>query len=333
MPSETLPIIVMRFILFVFLLAITCFFKAYAQDSLPRLQNKPAVNQVDPTTVNPFLPDSAVKANPQTLMRDSIAGSYLIPDSSKIKNQALDSVLKTATSGQFFLHPQPLKRSALGKTGKIRIPRNRWVLSVVAALLVYTALLNLFFGRDLQSIFESFYHKRTLSQTDKETGLVNMGAFMGLGLLFCLTLGLFLYQVTSYYSISYPLSGFGLFISLTAIIGVLIVLKFVLLKFIGFVFNIGPVISGYVAVLNLTYFSLAFVFLAVSLCFSLLARQFIPQLLTVCLIATALILAWQYLRNSLNIISGLRFHKFYLFVYLCALEICPVLVLIKALNR
>ncbi|MES2429170.1 MAG: DUF4271 domain-containing protein, partial [Bacteroidota bacterium] len=27
-----------------------------------------------------------------------------------------------------------------------------------------------------------------------------------------------------------------------------------------------------------------------------------------------------------------RFHKFYLFIYLCALEICPILILIKALN-
>jgi hypothetical protein len=323
----------MRFIFFVFSLAITCFFKAYAQDSLPRPQNKPAVNRVEPATVNPFSPDSVVKASSQTLMHDSIAGSYLIPDSSKIKNRAFDSVLKTAAGDQFFRYPGPLKRSALGKTGKIRVPRDRWVLAVVAALFAYTALLNFFFGRDLKSIFESFYHKRPLSQTDKETGLVNLGAFGGLGLLFCLTLGLFLYQVTSYYNIGYSLSGFDLFISFASIIGVLIVLKFILLKFIGFIFNIGTVIGGYVAVLNLTYFSLAFVFLAVNLCFSLLARQFIPQLLTVCLIATALILAWQYLRNSLNIISGLRFHKFYLFIYLCALEICPVLVLIKALNR
>jgi hypothetical protein len=322
----------MRIIFFGFLLAFSCFFKAHAQgDSLAR-QNKPALNPVDPKTVNPFLPDSVIKANRQKFIADSISTNYLMPDSSRMKNPAIDSLMKAGTTASFFPEQASIKRPDPGKGGKIRPLRNAWIIAVLIGLLVYAGLLNIFFSGELKSIMLSFYNKRSLSQTDKEAGLISTWAFAGLVLLFCLTLGLFLYQLIGYYKKTYPISGFDLFISLAGIVGVLIVLKFILLKFIGFIFDMGGVVRGYIGVLNLTYFSLAFVFLAVAICFSLLARQFIPQLLNVTLTLTIVILLWQYLRNGLGIISDFRFHKFYLFIYLCALEICPVLILIKALN-
>jgi hypothetical protein len=74
------------------------------------------------------------------------------------------------------------------------------------------------------------------------------------------------------------------------------------------------------------------VFLCVTICFSLLAARFIPVLFIFAIGLSGIIFVWQYIRNSLNIISDFRFHKFYLFIYLCALEICPVLILIKAID-
>ena len=322
----------MRFIVFVFLLAFTCCVKARAQGDSLSPQNKPALNPVDPKTVNPFLPDAVVKANRQKFMDDSISKGYLIPDSSKMKSAGLDSILKGGEYAAVFIPMGPTKRSLPGKGGTIRTSRDSWVVAVLIGLLIYTCLLNLFFGGDLKSMLQSFYNKRSLSQTDKEAGFVNSWAFAGLFLLFCLTFGLILYQLTGYYKKTYPVSGFELFVTLSGIVGVLVALKIILLKFIGFIFDIAGVVSGYLAVLNLTYFGLSFVLLAAAICFSLLANQFIPQLLTISLGLTVIILVWQYLRSSLNIISDFRFHKFYLFIYLCALEICPILILIKSLN-
>jgi len=108
--------------------------------------------------------------------------------------------------------------------------------------------------------------------------------------------------------------------------------KFLVLKFLGFVFDINKLVSEYISALSLTYFNITFVFLPVALCFSLIADKFIPFLLAVTLLFVVIIFIWQYLRSSVSIISNFRFHKFYLFIYLCALEICPILILIKALN-
>jgi hypothetical protein len=283
----------MRFILFGFLLAFFCFSKAAAQGDSLSHQNKSVLNPVDPKTVNPFLPDSVVRANHQKFLADSAALSYLIPDSARMKSGGLDSILKLTANASFLSQQGQIKIAASGKTGRLRLQRERWVIILVIGLFFYAGLLNLFFSGDLKNVVQSFYNKRSLSQTDKEAGLINSWAFAGLLVLFCLALGLILYLLTGYYKKAYVVSGFDLFVAFAGVIGALVALKFIFLKLIGFIFDISGIVSEYVAVLNLTYFSLAFVYLAAALCFSLLADQFIPQLLAVLVGLTAIVLLWQ----------------------------------------
>ncbi len=279
------------------------------------------------------VPDSAAlaKTNRQQFVADSIAMFYLVPDSSR-ENQFLSSIWKNNLLELSSQPSTPLLQKSIVKSGVARASRDPWIIAVIIALLIYTALLNLFLSKDIRNVIHSFYTKNALSQVDKEGGLVNSWAFVGLFLLFCLTASLVLYQLTVYENIDYGIGGFQLFISLSLIISLLFALKFIVLKFIGFVFDVNRLVSEYIAILNLTYFNIAFVLLFVALCFSLLANRFIPWLLVFTMGSIAVIFAVQYLRNSINVISNFRFHKFYLFIYLCALEICPILILIKALN-
>jgi hypothetical protein len=323
----------MRFKFLCFLLSLSCCFTAYAQHDSLTAKDKGVLSPVDPNTVNPFMSGSAINANRQKLLADSIAMSYLIPDSSR-GNQLINSIMKSSSANFFSLQPTHLIKTAKRRQGMLRSSRAPWMIIIVTGLLIYTGLLTFFSGDDVKKSFQSFYHRHSLTQTDKEGGLINSRAFIALFILFCLTLGIVLFQIIQYYnySVVYTVNGPQLFIYLSAAICLLAAVKFILLKFIGFVFDIGSVISEYIAVLNLTCFNMAFVLLSVAVCFTLLSSQFIPGLLIFTAGMTAAIFLWQYLRNSLNIISDFRFHKFYLFVYLCALEICPVLILIKALN-
>jgi hypothetical protein len=224
----------------------------------------------------------------------------------------------------------PLKVDSQLNTGVMRVYRSPWLIAIIICLLIYTALLNIFLGKDIKMVIRSFYSKQT--QVDKEGGMINSWAFIGLFVLFSLTFGLVLYQLTIYYKVTLPVNGFRRFISISVFISLLFALKFFILKFIGFVFDVNKVVSEYIAILNLTYFNIAFVLLSVAICLSLISSRYIPGLLIFTMALIAIIFAWQYLRNSVNIISNIRFHKFYLFIYLCALEICPILILIKALN-
>ena len=324
----------MRFItiviLFIFLLA----GKTYAQqDSSGRKSSDDAglINNQDSHLQ--FL-DSEAQAIQlrQNFVSDSLATIYVRPASPLRHNQLVDSLFKKYLyKGHNFLDLAPPSKSIL-QEGHIRQTRDQWVIVMIIGLLLYTGILNRAMSKDFASVWQSFYNKRMLSQASREDGLINSWTFIGLFLLFGLTFGLFLYQLAQYNHVYYSVSGVRLFVSLSLIILILFAIKFLVVKFLGFVFNINKLVSEYLSVLYLTYFNIAFVFLPVTVCFCLLTNQLIPYILGIALVLIVIIFIWQYLRSSVNIISNIVFHKFYLFVYLCALEICPILILIKALN-
>jgi hypothetical protein len=318
----------MRFIVLCLLFVSICAVANAQPDSLGAIGSKAATPHYSKPLTDSI--DRAIITRGK-LVEDSIAMRYLMPDSLR-ENQFVIKVLKNNFADiNSFLNVKVKSKSVL-RNGRTRTSRDPWIIATIIGLLIYTALLNIFLGSDVRSVVQSFYDKHALSQLDKEGGLINSWAFIGLFLLFSLAFGLVLYQLTAYYNVYYSINGFRLFISLSVIIGLLFAIKFLVLKFIGFVFDINKPVSQYIAILNLTYFNIAFVLLSVGVCFGLLANQFIPFLLTFTLALIAVIFAWQFIRNSVNMISNFRFHKFYLFIYLCALEICPILILIKALK-
>ena len=330
----------MRITFFCFLLNLLCCFAIYAQRDTVTSKANDSLNLSKTQTVIAPPPDSAAlaKVRRENFIADSIAMIYLMPDS-LYKEQFINSIKKNNIFDTGSLSsPALLKQKSRLRNGKARNSRDPWVIAVIIGLLIYTAFLNLFLSKDIKNVIQSFYNKNALTKVEKEGGLVNSWAFIGLFLLFSLTLGLVLYQLTIYYNVNYSIyvnygiNGFQLFIWLSLVISLLFAFKFIVLKFIGFVFDAGRLVSEYIAILNLTYFNIAFVLLSVAICFSLLDNDAIPWLLRFTCGSIVVIFAWQYLRSSVNIISNFRFHKFYLFIYLCALEICPILILIKALD-
>jgi hypothetical protein len=319
----------MRFIALCFLAIVFSCAAGYAQQDTT-LYNRYNTAQPAPMTVL----DSVVAAEQahEKFLADSISMQYVKAPDAAIRKQYVDRVLKENIYTGFMFLDIPFKTKSTVRDGRHRPTRDQWVIVIIISLLIYAALLNITLNKDVKTVFQSFYSKRVLSQAGKEEGYINFWSFVGLFLLFGLTFGLLLYQLATYNNTYYSIAGFRLFISLSIVILALFAVKFLVLKFLGFIFDINKVVGEYISILYLTYFNVAFVFLPVAVCFSLLDAKFIPYLLGVAVLLIVVIFTWLYLRSSVNIISNIRFHKFYLIVYLCALEICPILILIKALN-
>jgi hypothetical protein len=319
----------MRFIALCFLAIVFCCKAGYAQQDTAIYNGYDAVQPAPMSILDSVA--SAMRAR-EKFVADSIAMQYVKAPDAAIRKQYVDRVLKENIYTGFQFLDMPSKSKSTVRDGRHRPTRDQWIIVTIISLLIYAALLNITLNKDVKTVFQSFYSKRVLSQAGKEEGYINFWSFVGLFLLFGLTFGLFLYQLATYNNTYYSIAGFRLFISLSIIIVALFAVKFLILKFIGFIFDINKVVGEYISILYLTYFNVAFVFLPVAICFSLLDAKFIPYLLGVAILLIVVIFTWLYLRSSVNIISNVRFHKFYLIVYLCALEICPVLILIKALN-
>ncbi len=318
----------MRYILLYLFLVLSC--SAFAQQDTSGYNN--GIIQTSPAPLTVL--DSVVMATRahEQFLRDSVAMLHIKYPDAAMHQQYLDSMEAKLLYHGFEFLDIPGKPKTTVRNGHIRPVRDQWVIVLIICLLIYTAFLNFTLNKDVKTVVQSFYSKRVLLQAGKEEGYINFWAFVGLFLLFGATFGLFLYQLASYNNTYYSIAGFRLFITISVIILILFAVKFLILKFLGFIFDINKIVGEYISILYLTYFNIAFVFLPLAVCFCLLDAHFIPYLLALGIVLIIMIFTWLYLRSSVNIISNIRFHKFYLIVYLCALEICPILILIKALN-
>ncbi len=310
----------MRFIL-IFLLVFLSIKTASAQNAV-----------ADSLTALYAIPDSAELARAK-FKTDSMAHVFITPPNAERKNLFMDSVIKANLyTGYAFLdmHYQAAKTKV--QSGKNRNFRSIWMLAVILLLLLYLAVINRFMGKSISDIVESFYSQRVLSQFSKEENLLNSWAFILLFLLFGATVGLLFYQITSYYNHSYTDDGWQLYLGFTFAAIIFFILKIIVLRILGLIFNIGNLVKEYISILYLTYFNITFISLPLVVCFGLIADSFKPLLLLICGVLLLVVLFWQYIRSSINVLSVYRFSKVYLFIYLCALEFCPVLILIKVLK-
>ncbi|MCY1540862.1 hypothetical protein D9M68_765280 [compost metagenome] len=126
--------------------------------------------------------------------------------------------------------------------------------------------------------------------------------------------------------------GFQFFISVSALIILLYAFKIVTLRLLGFFFNIQKPINMYISVLYLSYFNAALLFMPLVIGFALSPIKYGEIYIILAILLSAIIFVIQLVRAGVNILSQYRFSKVYLFLYFCTLEICPILVLIRAIG-
>ncbi|WP_432712211.1 DUF4271 domain-containing protein [Pedobacter sp.] len=300
----------------------------------------PAISPDTPAKkLNPYrvVKDSAFYAR-QKFVTDSIIHHTWILDDSLLSNTLImDSIMKANLSGKstaapwYTLHGKG-KKESLYQKGK-PLPKGQvWVLAFIAFLLLIFAILKRYFSRQLYTIVQAFFSNRVLNNLYKEDNLFTSWPFLLLFVQFGFVIGMFFYMVTQYYQISYGAGGFRFFLTISVLILGLYTGKIILLKLLGHIFNIQKVVHEYIIILYLSYFNLSLLFIPLVVAFALSSIRYGLNYIIISLLITGLIFTFQFFRAGINILSHYRFLKVYLFLYFCALEICPILILIKAVG-
>ncbi len=279
------------------------------------------------------------------------------------EKRALDSVKRLQDSLQFLWvkHPDPQRtnlfldslrdvllikkadavRWALtagsGMNGKhagevLKVTRDRWVLLVIGGLLLFFAILRRAFANEVYAIAQAFFSNRTLGQINKEDNLFTSWAFVFLYVLFGFTIGMFMFLAGSYYTPDGHSHQINEYLTYTFLVLLLFTLKIVITRVIGFIFGVQRLVREYVSILYLSYFNAALLFLPLVLVLCLVPQSQMYICLVLAMVLFVLMLVFQLFRAASSILNTYRFSKFYLFIYLCTLEIGPVLVLIKVLG-
>ena len=250
-------------------------------------------------------------------------------------NQFLDSLKEayTVKDGSFNTWNEKFaKFSTNAVQTKEKSHRSRWSLWAFLIILFLFSLIKLFYSPQLKGIILGFYNNNTFIQLNKEEGLFNRWPFILLFLLFSFVIGLFIFLgAQSYLSIFYT-PNIQSFFLLSGVVFVLILLKVLVTKALGYIFEVKFLSREYISTLYLCYFNGAIYMLPILLAFLFLPSRHIDFLFVYsCLFLTILFL-YQFLRVSFFTLKTYKFSKFYLFLYFCALEIGPLLILIKLLD-
>ncbi len=207
-----------------------------------------------------------------------------------------------------------------------------WIIASIAFLLILFAFLKNVFDKQLSVIMQSFFSNRVLSNINKEDNLFTSWPFLLLFVHFGFTIGLFSYLAAKHEKLSFAKDGFQVFVSISVGIIVLYVLKIVVLRLLGFFFNVQKPINEYISILYLTYFNASLLFMPLVIAFALSPPQYGKFYMATSIVLLLIIFAFQLIRAGINILSQNRFSKVYLLLYFCTLEICPILILIKAIG-
>lgn len=208
-----------------------------------------------------------------------------------------------------------------------------WVLGIIGFLLVLFAILKNAFGKQLSSVVQSFYSNRALTNLNKEDNLVTSWSFLLLFIQFGFTIGMFFYLAAQYQNLpAANQGGFSFFVTVSVGVIFLYLLKIICLRFIGFVFDVQRPLHQYISILYLSYFNTSLLFIPIIIAFALSAKKYGSSYIVLGISALLLIFVFQFIRAAINILSQYRFPKLYLFLYFCTLEICPILILIKAVG-
>ena len=281
--------------------------------------------------------DSAMLARQQFITDSIMRHTWLLPDSLLDRYMIIDSILQADVvplkKGEFWYELTGKgKAESFYKLGR-PIPKGEpWVLAFMLFLLLLFGILRISFQKQLGDIIQAFYSNRVLNNLYKEDNLFTSWPFLFLFIQFGFTLGMFLYLISQYYQISYGAGGLQFFVTISILIVVLFALKIFVLRGLGHLFYVQKLVHEYITVLYLSYFNISLIFIPLVLAFALTPLRYGMYFISAAAMLVTVTFIFQFVRAGYNILSNNRFSKVYLFLYFCALEICPILIVIKAIG-
>ncbi|GAA4301120.1 hypothetical protein GCM10023143_02640 [Compostibacter hankyongensis] len=200
---------------------------------------------------------------------------------------------------------------------------------IVTGVFLLLGIIRLAFGKYFSDLFRAFLNP-TLSQRQLKDQLSQtpFPAFL-LNIFFSVSLGVYLFlilQLYDYIEVERPLYLVPVFIVLVAAI---YLIKYLFLRLSGWLFGLPELLDGYIFTIYLVHKVLGVILLPFLLLLAFGGPELARSALYISLCLIVLLVGYRYLRIYNGLHNHIYFSKFHFFLYLCAFEIAPVLIVGK----
>jgi hypothetical protein len=283
------------------------------------------------TTNNYVSSDSIKPIKKYFFDNDSIC--YAIIDSSRIvRSTIIEDSLKSKYISESFNWIEPRiinKESTHFNKIKIRKQPSIWVFYILLSIVIYFTFIRNIFYKSLPIIFQAYWNDRSINQFTRDDNFFKSRNSIFYFVLFSMVYATLVYFIIDYFGYSMPRKGLELYYLIITVFTIFYTAKYLLMKLIGYIFSVQRVISGYLAIIsvsNLVFTVLSIPFL---IFFHYINADYKIYILSIILVSFIFNTVYKYLRTGAFLKNNFQFPIFYLFLYLCAFEIMPLLIIYK----
>lgn len=209
-----------------------------------------------------------------------------------------------------------------------------WLFLVLVLILGSLTYLRVFYRKNFFQIISACFNNNLTNQIVRDENLLMQRAAVMLNITFSMTAASFLYLVSVHYdwSLNRIGPGFLRFVFFALLVSAAFTVKFLVLRFCAYLFNLGREMSTYifnVFIIN-NLLGLALIPFIALILFGNVPGTSTLVIMALCLAVVAYL--YRIGRGFLIALGYPGFSPVYLFLYLCALEIAPLLVLVKLVS-
>ncbi|HKR05373.1 MAG TPA: DUF4271 domain-containing protein [Bacteroidia bacterium] len=278
--------------------------------------------------------NSSVSANQDTFLLSAQDSSFKIKVDKGFAFTDNDSLSPIDNFSGAADAPALFKGHQLQPTVTNPIPLNRsipdWFTIALFITIGFFTWLKLINGKIIQQLFAAFFNNSVTNQIVRDENVLVQKASVMLSLVFYFTTALLLYQVSVYFNWEYKIIGRGpvRFIIFVLFIASAYSFKMVFLKLISTIFRMDRPVSTYIFNIFLinNIIGILLIPLVLLIAFFPMGVDFFIWTGIVILVASFL---YRLFRGIIIWTSLARFSLYYLILYLCALEIAPLLIIFK----
>ncbi|HTR30709.1 MAG TPA: DUF4271 domain-containing protein [Puia sp.] len=202
---------------------------------------------------------------------------------------------------------------------------------LIVAILFYFAAIRIFFEKYFNNLMTLFFRVSLRQQQIREQVLQTPLPSLLLNILFVISAGLYACFLLHYSQWGAGVNFWILYLNCMGLLAAIYLVKFVVLKFIGWVFSISRATDIYIFIVFLVNKMLG-IFLLPFLIVIIFSEQVWREVfITISLAMIFVFWAYRILASYRPIRNEIKLTPFYFFLYLCAFEVAPLLLIYKVL--
>ncbi|MBL0134171.1 MAG: DUF4271 domain-containing protein [Chitinophagaceae bacterium] len=198
-------------------------------------------------------------------------------------------------------------------------------------MIFYYALVRAFFPKYEANLFTLFFRATLRQQQLREQLLQSPLPSLFLNILFILSGSLYISFLARYEGVLQQLDFWILWIYAMGALAGIYIGKFLVIKTIGWILRFTKASDAYIFVVFMVNKMTGIFLLPVLLLMAFPSESLLPVVVTLSLIMLVVLLAYRFLISYRVVRNEIKVNPFHFFIYLCAFEIAPLLLIYKVL--